>query len=82
MAFEAKEASLLHDDKEHDQGFVLINERPSALGVGGVMLPEALKEGKEQIDIVGEEPAPGLNGGRPDPSSASWKMLWVFPEED
>ena len=45
------------------------------------MLPEVLKEDKEQVDMVGEEPAPRLKGSRFDHGSSSWTTLRVFPEE-
>jgi FliG middle domain/FliG N-terminal domain/FliG C-terminal domain len=68
--FEAKGTALLHDEEEHDQGLVRIDKGMSPVGTGGVMLPKAFKQGKQQGDIVGK--------GRCDHSGASWKVFAMF----
>ncbi len=65
LGFEAKNVPLLHNDEKHDQGLVQVDKRMAAMSLRGRLLHESLKQGKQQLDIVGK--------GRYDHGGPSWK---------
>jgi len=66
LGFTVKDVALLHDDKEHEQSLMLIDQGMSSVATGCVMLPQAFKQGKQHSDIVGK--------GRFDHGGAFWKV--------
>jgi hypothetical protein len=70
LGFAAKEAALLHEAEEPDQGLRVRDKGMSPGGTGGGMLPKAFKPSTQQVDRVGT--------GRFDHSGASWKVLAMF----
>jgi hypothetical protein len=70
LGFEAKETTLVHEQEEHDQSLLFIDKGMPPVGTGCVMVPKALKEGKQQVDIVSK--------GWGDHGGFSWKVLSVF----
>jgi hypothetical protein len=74
LGFKAKRATLLHEQEKHEQGLVLVDERPASMGLSRVVWPKALKEGKQQGDIVGQG---GCTHGR-----SSGKACRLFTRKD
>jgi hypothetical protein len=58
LGFEAKGPTLLHEQEKHKQGLLLVNKRPAPMGPSQIVLPKALKERKQQGDIVGQGGCP------------------------
>jgi len=71
LGFEVENLSAVHQGKEHHQPLMLIHEGMATMGASALGLDKAVKQGQEQMDIVGESwhSHPGT----------SWEM-GIFPK--
>jgi hypothetical protein len=54
LGFAVENLSEVHQGKEHNQPLMLIHEGMATMGASALGLDKAVKQGQEQMDIVGE----------------------------
>src|SRR5215831_11290736 len=73
LGVEVENLSEVHQGKEHQQPLMLIHEGMAPMGASALGLYKAVKQGKEQSDIVGE--------GWQRHQSTSWERV-IFPQRE